>query len=510
MFKKRDLVFFIIILIVFQQSTFGIAKEELKNDFTEKENQMSEDNNISNQENESETIIEPDKIEDSEKNNEESVKPKEKEIPIDEAKDTLIKAKEREKEKSEEDHLDVKKPKDKSKESIENKQSITPKLLGVGLLTDTSLKVTHTTDINKEIIKLEYKGYGVLDLKLLSSTYSIFNLPPEIAQLVEDDKSNIKASYDVPRLGIIVPILRNRGDFKNKDIHIDNNNQIYLNFIEFLSLSLLSRTNYNFTLEIELNELPPRDDGLYVFHSQVTNSLVDLSLLSGENVATAELVAPYPPPNPPKIDEPIYPSDTIVTGTGKPNSEIILTINHEEYRGSTDENGEFTIDIPQQIAGTVVAGVIIDERDVISDIIEVIIQQGTLTFHKVPETLLFESTSIKSGTVTIPRKNSDWTIQIKDTRGEGSPWQLFAQMEEPLKSEKSQHILENALVFVDSESPSQSLANKVKVFDGITDLNTITNIQWEPNQGPLLELDPIHALAESYSTNIRWTLMDAP
>lgn len=105
--------------------------------------------------------------------------------------------------------------------------------------------------------------------------------------------------------------------------------------------------------------MPPTLNDDYVFYGQVTKQIIDLSILTGENVASTTLPAPQIPNAP--ILHPVYSTDTVVTGTGDPNTNIILTIGSEEYRGNVNSEGNFTIEIPPQEVGTTIDGVIVNE-----------------------------------------------------------------------------------------------------------------------------------------------------
>ena len=230
-----------------------------------------------------------------------------------------------------------------------------PGLIDVELLNNTSLNVNHTLkDNGVNEITLTYSGRGLLNLGLLSNTYSSFYVPSEIASLI--DKNNLSVHYDVPRLGIIIPILRNTGYFDTEDINIDGNH-IYMNFFSLLSLNLLSPSEYVFTLTIELDELPPTESGEYVFHSVTSGQLVDLTLISNDGTATALMDAPMIP-DPPNINIPIYNTDKDITGNADSNSTIIVTIDGEVYSDQVAENGTFTVDIPSQPAGTQISVVL--------------------------------------------------------------------------------------------------------------------------------------------------------
>ncbi|TRM09234.1 hypothetical protein FH966_07315 [Lentibacillus cibarius] len=378
----------------------------------------------------------------------------------------------------------------------------------IGLLEDTELNVKHLSKAGGEVIQLEYKGRGVLNVDVLSDTYSIFYLPSEIAGRLQ--KEDVTAFYDVPALSVIVPIIRNKGEFKRNAIHIEGN-QVYMDFFNLLAVNLLSSSYFKFTLEIKLSELPPTENGEYEFYSQATSDVVDISVLSGENVATDTLQAPKLP-EAPKMDKPVYTTDTVITGTGQANSNIIITTNHNEYEGKVDENGNFAVTIPTQKAGTTISGTIVNDQGYESKKTTVtVLEPPTLAFDHVPDTLPFQSVVIEPGRVTVPRKNPDWTIKVKDTRGEGSKWRLLAEVDKPLTSTDSKRKLTEALVFVDTQQEKHPLTNDpIEVFAAKTGANPITNVRWKSNQGPLIQVEPTDAFAGKYSTSITWTLVDAP
>lgn len=463
-------------------------------------------------------------------------------------------------------------------------------VLDVTLLSDSSLDASYSEDDSQ--IVLTYEGSGALDLSLLSDTYITFRLPSEIMNVIS--KEDLSASYNVPAVSIIIPIIRNRGTFDQDEINIEGN-QVYMNFTSLLSLNLLSTENYEFTLTIDLEELPPTETGRYSFKAEATDQLVNLSILSEENIATATLGAPQVP-NAPVIDLPVYTTDTQVTGTGEPNTSInlqignkeytsqvdsagnfsvdilaqvegteiqarivdeqgyesnptsavvtlppdttppdaplvdpvfsndtvingegepntaiTLTANSTEYEGIVDGNGNYSVAIPEQEPGTIISAVLTDEAGNVSELTEVTVIEATVSFYNVPESLSFKSTEIGSDIVQIPREVPKWNLEVIDTRGPGSNFSVLAEAEHPLSTVNGNHTLPNSLVYVDGNGNQMSLSNgPVEVYSGQTGEDPITNIQWNENQGPLIEVDTDQVYAQSYDTAVTWTLVDAP
>lgn len=234
-----------------------------------------------------------------------------------------------------------------------------PDLIDIRLLSDPSLTAQHTTLANgRERITLNYTGHGALKLGPLINTYSIFHLPPELMNAISPE--NLAASYEVRNPAGNV---RGRGSFRAENIHLDPmRNQVYINFHRAV---FAGRSSYTFTLTIDLEGLLPNRTGEYVFLSDTTNKLVDLLVVSG-NPARATLAAPQFP-EAPVIHVPVYTTDTNVTGTGEPNTTKILQIGNEEYIDRVDAQGNFSVAIPAQEAGTEIRGKIRKEQGHESD-----------------------------------------------------------------------------------------------------------------------------------------------
>jgi hypothetical protein len=218
------------------------------------------------------------------------------------------------------------------------------------------------------------------------------------------------------------------------------------------------------------------------------------------------------PPEPPTIND-VYSNDTLVTGTGEPNTTVHLSIPRENqsYQSIVNENGMYSVTIPEQEPGVVIEVQLIDEAGNESEITETVVIEATLSFHQVPELLSFGEPQINGSTVRISREVPNWSIEVIDTRGEGSPFKLMAEANAPLTTSEGEHILPNALVYVDESGDSHSLTNEsVEVYNGETGENPITTINWEENQGPLIEVNTSDVYATTYETDITWTLVDAP
>ena len=212
---------------------------------------------------------------------------------------------------------------------------------------------------------------------------------------------------------------------------------------------------------------PTSEAGQFTFYGEATKQPIDLSILSDTTPAKATI--PYINIAAPVVN-PVYSNHTTVSGTGEPNKKVTVEINSASYDGNTDESGQFSVNIPEQEAGTEISVFLTDENGYMSESTKVTVLEAILKFHSVPETLAFQSTEISSKPTYIKREDSNWNIRVWDTRGEGSTWRLLAEATEPLTSvENPSHTLPNALIYIDEYKNEYSLTNgPVEVYKGTT------------------------------------------
>lgn len=299
-------------------------------------------------------------------------------------------------------------------------------LIGVTVLNNPTLHTSFTYNHeNKPILTLQYRGEGLINLNLISSTYIIFQVPQPIAEIMEQEK--MRAFYNVPALGLLGIEIRKPGEFHNHEIQIIGD-QVVLRFDELLSLNLLNYTYYEFDLHMELPYIPYTPSGQYTFVSQATKQIVNLNLL----------------------DDPVA-----------------------------------------------------------SGILEIL---GVLEFQHVPSTITFETMPIPSLPQYVNRKDDQFSISIRDTRGYDAPWRLDAKLTKPLTLTSNQsETIEDAIKFKIDNYTEVTLTEQAQtIFSGRTKENPITQLTWNREQGPLMYIDPCELKVGDYQTEIIWTLVDAP
>lgn len=144
-------------------------------------------------------------------------------------------------------------------------------------------------------------------------------------------------------------------------------------------------------------------------------------------------------------------------------------------------------------------------------LISPVTEKGILELE-VPERLNFEPTAIEFEEIIIPREDPEWSMRVKDTRGQGAKWAITAQAESPLKSRRGHELDEDALIFTQNND-EYSLKEAVLIQKGLTGETPETIIEWHKDEGIALKVNPMESeiLADTeYATNIVWTIQDAP
>lgn len=220
-------------------------------------------------------------------------------------------------------------------------------------------------------------------------------------------------------------------------------------------------------------------------------------------------------PQAPEIDILTEKDDTL-TGTATPEIDIEIrdASGHIWETTADEQTGDFSIQLGDRAPyepGDELFSKAIDPYGAESEETTITVVGTTLAFH-VPDTLYFQQTVIKDEDMTIPRQDEDWSIDVTDTKGPGSGWEVTAQAEKPLETKNGHQLHEDTLVFV-KDDEAQSLKDSVLIQKGETGDNRDTVISWGENEGILLQLNPVAAGVETnteYATTIEWTLTDAP
>ena len=217
------------------------------------------------------------------------------------------------------------------------------------------------------------------------------------------------------------------------------------------------------------------------------------------------------------IMDPFTDTDTILTGSAIPGIDIEIRDDQNNKTWTTIADpitGEFSVPLEEYApykAGTELHVKAMDAYGYESDNVPVNVQGAVLTFD-VPNEISFRPTMIVSETITIPRQDKDWSINVLDTRDKGEKWNVTAKTEAPLSTPDGHTLSDDALIFV-KDGNEFSLKENVPIHEAGQENERETTIKWKEDEGILIKLNPeaSEVLTNTeYSTNIEWTLTDAP
>lgn len=219
-------------------------------------------------------------------------------------------------------------------------------------------------------------------------------------------------------------------------------------------------------------------------------------------------------PAAPKLDE-ITDQDDKITGSADPGSIVeVKDENGNTWTMKADaDKGTFTINLEDVSykAGEKITATAKDKYGAVSEESKTIVV-GTILEFDVPEKMMFETTEITDEDMTIHRADEDWSIDVRDTRGEDSKWRVTAEASTPLENEHGHQLDEEALTFM-KDDKQHSLNEEVLIEEGQTKESDVSTISWKKKEGILIQMNPIQAGVSpdnKYSTSIEWTLTDAP
>lgn len=141
------------------------------------------------------------------------------------------------------------------------------------------------------------------------------------------------------------------------------------------------------------------------------------------------------------------------------------------------------------------------------------VKDNILRFSNVPSELSFNDSKISTHTQTISRKDPNWKIIVEEDRFKKSNWRVTARLSEGFKDSSGNTLSDDILLFRKENQSDQWINSdtEVNVFDGESnDKETLYDVSWGQNEGPLLQVAPGTVKVGKYTADITWNLIDAP
>lgn len=216
-----------------------------------------------------------------------------------------------------------------------------------------------------------------------------------------------------------------------------------------------------------------------------------------------------------KLDIPngIEKKSSTITGIADPNAKLRIYKTTTPYTGQADTSGNFSIDSDFSTVAVGTQIPVLSSHDQIKAIkIFPVVHDGELKFGIVPSTLSFSVGAIPAEPMYIPRQETDWSLSIEDTRGEGSNWRLDASIYENQLTDGNDHYLDGSINYVLGDSSTPLSTVPLTIASKTTGTNSTTTFSWNKNQGLLIWLNSISTILPNiqYSATIQWTLIDSP
>lgn len=196
-----------------------------------------------------------------------------------------------------------------------------------------------------------------------------------------------------------------------------------------------------------------------------------------------------------------------ITGTANTNANISATYDATTITGTANESGIFSISIPNKIAvGTTIA--ISTNKQFLTKNMTVT-SIGSVSVTSAPK-LKFVAFASPAHQKTVHRQDTNWSIQVSDTRTSGDKWYLYAHITKPLTSQSN--TLDNALIFKDNDTQTTLSSTPTLVYVGQwNQAEKTTIITWQKEEGFLLNIDKDKNYnSGDYSTNILWQITTEP
>ncbi|MGJ7919051.1 Ig-like domain-containing protein [Neobacillus sp. LXY-4] len=377
----------------------------------------------------------------------------------------------------------------------------------VGILQIQNLDAAYNESTGE--LSLDIYGIPLLNLSLVTTQQFVYKLPEELKFILDNPRFT-----EVARIQLTEPLFVYK-EIPGSELAVSSSNgTVKASYVQGLNLSLVSRISAKLFInlgQLGLTALPPSPDGKLDFYGIAADAsliTVDILVSKGAYDEIATGVLDNIPPDPPIIN-PVTDVDSTVSGTGETGATVHIVTPDGTYHGIVDEAGNYTVAIPIQGAGTIITA---SQTDVAGNTSETVSTTviGTILEFTVPSEIRFKQTTIGFHEITIPREIPNWSIIVRDTRGQGAHWRIKAKAANPLTSTDGHSLDPTALVFVNADRLSY-LKDETLIYEGVTGLERETVVTWNENEGVLINIIPsdVHPGVD-YSTTINWTLENAP
>lgn len=357
---------------------------------------------------------------------------------------------------------------------------------------------------------LDLYGDKLLGLSLVGDQYFHYWLPPELRSILSDPGFNDAVDVALTTYSLLGLEVDNQ-TIDNPILIVPETGQIVWESTSAINLSLISRMSAKLTIDLAqlgISVLPSSLDRKLEFYGVAAKSnIISVNLIT-DQVGYDEIAVSLSPPT----INPVKDVDNKITGTGLAGATVHITTPTGTYQGLVSADGSYSINIPQQTAGTVITASQTDGVGNISGTTTTTVILTVLELYVPPE-IQFKNTLIGFNEVLIPRTQEmeNLSVTVHDTRGQGYRWTIKAKAENPLTTDGVDALPLDALIFINDGIEVGKLKDGVLVHQGETGAVEDTPVSWGEDEGILMRMTPSNVKSGiPYSTTINWTLENAP
>ena len=217
---------------------------------------------------------------------------------------------------------------------------------------------------------------------------------------------------------------------------------------------------------------------------------------------------------------PLYTVDSAIMG--KTDGGAIVTVSYTTLdardivlSATSDTSGNFQIPLePDTLSAenVVLVETTIGTLTMRETVIPLELPAQKLAFVSVSDSMSFSVDAMPIVPSLILRNESSFSFSVIDTRDTRAPWRIDASISSPLTAIGGEHVLHNALVFVESNGEVKPLSTiPLTVYSETSSRFGGFEIIWNAAEGVLLNLAPGTAYVNApYTATIQWSLIDAP
>lgn len=192
---------------------------------------------------------------------------------------------------------------------------------------------------------------------------------------------------------------------------------------------------------------------------------------------------------------------TQITGKTFADANVRIIYDEKTLNGVSDSSGEFAVSVTSKVPVDTMVSVLANKQFITKSI--EVKSEGSVSVLSSDELKFYTFVSPTKVNV-IYRQNSDYAVQIIDTRTFGDAWYLYAYILNPLTSDSN--TLQDAIIF--RQNGLDTILSKIPllVYTGQwLRPNQTTNVSWTELEGFLLNLETEKEyVAGNYSTNLMW------